>query len=116
MDADYARNRDGEGGPFVTYERASDEHGRLAVAAATNRLELGDEIRLIPGHCDPTGDLHDWYAFFGGNLHRLGQADHRPARCVVGNLVRPCSFPLGRATLPPADPATFAPEGGWGVR
>jgi len=31
----------------VTYERASDEHGRLAVAAATNRLELGDEIRLI---------------------------------------------------------------------
>src|SRR6266436_2963284 len=34
--------------PAATYERASDEHGRLAVAAATNRLGLGDKIRLVP--------------------------------------------------------------------
>ncbi len=34
--------------PAATYERASDEHGRLAVAAATNRLGLGDKLRLIP--------------------------------------------------------------------
>ena len=34
--------------PTAAYERASDEHGRLAVAAATNRLGLGDKIRLIP--------------------------------------------------------------------
>ena len=39
--------------PAATYERASDEHGRLAVAAATNRLRIGDKLRLIPGHCDP---------------------------------------------------------------
>ena len=39
--------------PAATYERASDEHGRLAVSAATNRLGLGDKSRLIPGHCDP---------------------------------------------------------------
>jgi D-serine deaminase-like pyridoxal phosphate-dependent protein len=38
--------------PAATSERASDEHGRLAVSAATNRLGLGDKIRLIPGHCD----------------------------------------------------------------
>jgi hypothetical protein len=38
----------------ATCERASDRHGRLAVAAATNRLGLGDKISLIPGHCDPT--------------------------------------------------------------
>jgi hypothetical protein len=36
----------------ATYERVSDEHGRLGVSAATNRLGLGDKIRLIPGHCD----------------------------------------------------------------
>ena len=36
----------------ATYERASDEHGRLAVSAATNRLGLGDKIRIMPGHCD----------------------------------------------------------------
>src|SRR5580704_13489607 len=22
---------------------------------------LGDKIRLIPGHCDPTVNLYDWY-------------------------------------------------------
>ena len=47
--------------PAATYERASDEHGRLAVAAATNRLHIGDKIRLVPGHCDPTVNLYDWY-------------------------------------------------------
>jgi hypothetical protein len=34
--------------PAATYERASDQHGRLAVAAATNRLALGDKIRPTP--------------------------------------------------------------------
>jgi 3-hydroxy-D-aspartate aldolase len=38
--------------PAATCERASDEHGRLAVSAATNRPGLGGKIRLIPGHCD----------------------------------------------------------------
>src|SRR5208282_5568274 len=38
----------------ATYERTSDEHVRLAVAAATDRLGRGNKIRLIPGHCDPT--------------------------------------------------------------
>jgi len=48
--------------PAATYERASDEHGRLAVTAATtNRLYIGDKIRLVPGHCDPTVNLYDWY-------------------------------------------------------
>ena len=37
----------------LTYARASDEHGRLTVSAATNRLGLSDKIRLIPGHYDP---------------------------------------------------------------
>ena len=45
--------------PAATYEHASEEHGRLAVAAATNRLGLDDKIPLIPGHCDPTVNLYD---------------------------------------------------------
>jgi 3-hydroxy-D-aspartate aldolase len=53
--------------PAATYERASDEHGRLAVSAATNRLALGDKIRLIPGHCDPTVNLYDWYVCVRGD-------------------------------------------------
>jgi 3-hydroxy-D-aspartate aldolase len=49
--------------PAATYERASDEHGRLALSTATNRLQIGDKIRLVPGHCDPTVNL---YAFGAG--------------------------------------------------
>ncbi|MGH7109701.1 MAG: DSD1 family PLP-dependent enzyme [Stellaceae bacterium] len=53
--------------PAATYERASDEHGRLAVTGATNRLFVGDKIRLVPGHCDPTVNLYDWYVGVRGN-------------------------------------------------
>jgi D-serine deaminase-like pyridoxal phosphate-dependent protein len=35
--------------PAATYERASDEHGRLAGSAATNRLGLGDKGPADPG-------------------------------------------------------------------
>jgi 3-hydroxy-D-aspartate aldolase len=52
--------------PAATYERASDEHGRLGLAGATNRLQLGDKIRLVPGHCDPTVNLYDWYVAVRG--------------------------------------------------
>ena len=46
--------------PAATYKRASDEHGGLAVSAATDRLGLYDKILLIPGHCDPIVNLYDW--------------------------------------------------------
>jgi 3-hydroxy-D-aspartate aldolase len=39
----------------------SDEHGRLAVGTNARPLKLGEKIWLIPGHCDPTINLHDWY-------------------------------------------------------
>jgi 3-hydroxy-D-aspartate aldolase len=35
--------------PAATSERASDEHGRFGVSGATNRLHIGDKIRLVPG-------------------------------------------------------------------
>jgi 3-hydroxy-D-aspartate aldolase len=39
----------------------SDEHAKLHLSAETAPLRLGDKLRLIPGHCDPTVNLHDWY-------------------------------------------------------
>lgn len=45
----------------VVCERASDEHGHLRLDASADRLETGERLRLIPGHCDPTVDRHDWY-------------------------------------------------------
>jgi D-serine deaminase-like pyridoxal phosphate-dependent protein len=45
-------------------ERASDEHGRLGIAGATN---IGDKVRLIPGHCDPTVNLCHWHVCIRGS-------------------------------------------------
>lgn len=45
----------------VVYDKPSDEHGTLNVKDDNRPLRLGDKIKLIPGHCDPTVNLHDWY-------------------------------------------------------
>ena len=39
----------------------SDEHGKVRTSGARTPLALGDRLWLIPGHCDPTINLHDWY-------------------------------------------------------
>jgi uncharacterized protein (DUF433 family) len=72
--------------PAATHERASDEHGRLGISGATNRLQIGDKIRLVPGHCDPTVNLYDWYVGIPRQPRRTALADHRPRR---GLLIRP---------------------------
>ena len=53
--------------PAAISERASDEHGRLGVLGGTNRLQIGDKIRLVPGHCDSTVNLYDWYVGIRAN-------------------------------------------------
>jgi 3-hydroxy-D-aspartate aldolase len=47
--------------PDLRYVGASDEHGTLAVASETAAPKPGEKLRLVPGHCDPTVDRHDWY-------------------------------------------------------
>jgi D-serine deaminase-like pyridoxal phosphate-dependent protein len=44
----------------VEYVRASDEHGVLKLNGAAG-YAVGDKLRLIPGHCDPTVNLYDNY-------------------------------------------------------
>ncbi len=113
MDADYARNRKGDGTPYdsfehalfvlatvmsapsperrvvdaghktlpidsgmplvwqihgATYGRPSDEHGVLDVTACEKPPARGDKVLLVPAHCDPTVNLHDWYVGVR-NLH-----------------------------------------------
>ena len=43
----------------VTYLKCSDEHG--VVADPQGVLKVNDKLRLVPGHCDPTCNVHDWY-------------------------------------------------------
>lgn len=47
--------------PELSYVDASDEHGTLSYAPDTRPLQLGEKVRLVPGHCDPTVDRYDWY-------------------------------------------------------
>ena len=49
------------GADDVQYTGASDEHGVLDVSQSNRRFRLGEVVKLIPGHCDPTVNLHDWY-------------------------------------------------------
>jgi 3-hydroxy-D-aspartate aldolase len=49
------------GRPDVRYTGASDEHGKLEFGAETSGLKIGEAVRLVPGHCDPTVDRFDWY-------------------------------------------------------
>lgn len=51
----------------VFYDRASDEHGQLDTTHATTTLSVGDKLMLIPGHCDPTVNLHDWLVGYRGD-------------------------------------------------
>jgi len=54
--------------PDVTYSGASDEHGTLVLGPGAPELKLGDKVRLIPSHCDPTVNLHDWYVGVRGGV------------------------------------------------
>ncbi|HJS86721.1 MAG TPA: DSD1 family PLP-dependent enzyme [Acetobacteraceae bacterium] len=47
--------------PDLRYVSASDEHGKLHVAPESTAPALGEKLRLVPGHCDPTVDRYDWY-------------------------------------------------------
>jgi 3-hydroxy-D-aspartate aldolase len=47
--------------PGALYHRPSDEHGILDLTTCTERPKRGDKVLLVPGHCDPTVNLHDWY-------------------------------------------------------
>ena len=43
----------------VEYIKCSDEHGVVMDSQAV--LKVNDKLKLVPGHCDPTANVHDWY-------------------------------------------------------
>lgn len=51
--------------PGLAYTHASDEHGWVEGAPAP---ALGDKLLLVPGHCDPTVNLYDWYVCVRRNV------------------------------------------------
>jgi len=43
----------------VEYVKCSDEHG--VVSDPNGVLEINEKLKLVPGHCDPTCNVHDFY-------------------------------------------------------
>jgi 3-hydroxy-D-aspartate aldolase len=43
----------------VKYVKCSDEHG--VVEDPQGVLKVNEKLKLVPGHCDPTCNVHDWY-------------------------------------------------------
>lgn len=54
--------------PGLDLVRMSDEHGVIEARPGAASPELGDKLLLVPGHCDPTVNLHDWYVCVRGGL------------------------------------------------
>jgi 3-hydroxy-D-aspartate aldolase len=68
------------GMPDVTVIGVSDEHATLKLGDPSRKLKLGDKLLLIPGHCDPTVNLHDWYVGVrNGRVEALWPIDARGA-------------------------------------
>ncbi len=69
----------------LDYSNGGDEHGILKPAAGSTRLpSLGSMLWLIPGHCDPTVNLHDMMIGVRGGLlkgivERIVKVDGRGA-------------------------------------
>lgn len=67
----------------LQYANGGDEHGVLRLgpdelAEGARLPELGELIWLVPGHCDPTVNLHDFYIGVRGGL-----ADGRVERIIA---------------------------------
>ena len=60
----------------VEYVKCSDEHG--VISDPKGVLAINDQLRLVPGHCDPTCNVHDWYVGVrGGKVEKLWPVDAR---------------------------------------
>ncbi len=54
--------------PGLAFTHASDEHGWVEIGAGAVAPGLGDKLLLVPGHCDPTVNLYDWYVCMRGGV------------------------------------------------
>ena len=51
----------------VAVDGQSDEHTKLTLGHNAKPLGIGDKVKLIPGHVDPTFNLHDWVVCVRGD-------------------------------------------------
>jgi D-serine deaminase-like pyridoxal phosphate-dependent protein len=65
----------------LSYFGPNDEHGRIDLSKTNDRLVIGDQVHLIPGHCDPTLAMHDQIAVLRqGRIEAIWPIDGRGPR------------------------------------
>lgn len=70
----WSRDRSG----WLRYVAANDEHGVLEVLNGDSQALLGNQLLLVPGHCDPTANLHAQFVCFrDGHVVGLWEVDAR---------------------------------------
>jgi len=84
VDSGLPRVHDPSGRLALAFENGGDEHGILRPVGDGPLPALGETIWLVPGHCDPTVNLHDRYVgvrggLVGGRVERLIAIDARGA-------------------------------------
>ena len=47
--------------PGLEYVFKGDEHGIIRLPDSGSSLHVGSKVLLVPGHCDPTVNMHDYY-------------------------------------------------------
>ncbi|HSG90668.1 MAG TPA: DSD1 family PLP-dependent enzyme [Pseudomonadales bacterium] len=58
--------------PGLRYHFGGDEHGIVQLGEGAPALTVGDRIRMVTPHCDPTINLYDWiYPVVDGQVHEL---------------------------------------------
>lgn len=78
VDSGLPRVSDPSGLRRLAFENAGDEHGIVRPMDGAPPPALGETIWLVPGHCDPTVNLHDRYVGVRGGL-----ADGRVERIIA---------------------------------
>lgn len=60
-----------------TFDFAGDEHGVIISGKASIDLEIGDQVELIPSHCDTTINLYDYFFLVNSSQKRKLAIDAR---------------------------------------
>jgi D-serine deaminase-like pyridoxal phosphate-dependent protein len=68
VDSGLPRVHDPAGRRRLTFENGGDEHGILRPGDGGPPPALGERVWLVPGHCDPTVNLHAHYVGVRGGL------------------------------------------------
>ena len=65
----------------MKYIKCSDEHG--VIEDTSGVLKVNEKLQLVPGHCDPTCNVHDWYVGVRERQGRDALAGQRPRQGLL---------------------------------